>query len=91
MDGRRWLEWGYRLAVEARGKGYATEASAALLAFAKRHYRGDILGIIHPENTVSKAVIGKLQFEYWSSSANPGTFTVWESKVQTGARLRTRT
>src|SRR5829696_7861597 len=32
LEGRRWLEWGYRLVAGARGRGYATEASAALLA-----------------------------------------------------------
>lgn len=31
LDGHRWLEWGYRLVAAARGKGYATEATEALL------------------------------------------------------------
>ena len=62
---RRWLEWGYRLAAGARGKGYATEASAALLASATKQYTGEILAIIHPENRASKGVIGKLGFQYW--------------------------
>jgi Acetyltransferase (GNAT) domain len=33
-----WPEWGYRLATQARGKGYATEASAALLGVASREF-----------------------------------------------------
>ena len=37
-DGR-WLEWGYRLTPNARDKGYATEASAALLASAAQYWR----------------------------------------------------
>jgi RimJ/RimL family protein N-acetyltransferase len=65
FGGRRWLEWGYRLVTVARGKGYATEASGALLAVAAECYTGEILGLIHPENGASKGVIAKLGFEYW--------------------------
>ena len=50
FDGGRWLEWGYQLVPAARGKGYATEASLALLEVASHDYAGKILGIIHPEN-----------------------------------------
>lgn len=32
FEGRSWLEWGYRLVRESRGRGYATEASQALLS-----------------------------------------------------------
>lgn len=69
FENRRWLEWGYRLAAESRTKGYATEASAALLRFAANHYQGEILGIIHPENNASKRVIGKLRFEHWKRAS----------------------
>ena len=65
FDDGRWLEWGYRLDPLRRGKGYATEASFALVASAAKHYTGEILGIIHSENTASKRVIGKLGFQYW--------------------------
>ena len=65
FEGHRWLEWGYRLAAAARGKGYATEASAALLARAAEGFSGDVLGIIHPENNASKNVIAKLGFDHW--------------------------
>jgi RimJ/RimL family protein N-acetyltransferase len=65
LEGRLWLEWGYRLVAAARGRGYATEASAALLAVAAREHRGTILGIIHPENGRSHNVIRKLGFRYW--------------------------
>jgi len=66
-DGR-WLEWGYRLATQARGNGYATEASTALLDVASREYAGEILAIIHPDNHPSHGVIRKLGFGYWKRS-----------------------
>ncbi|MGH9246750.1 MAG: GNAT family N-acetyltransferase [Acidimicrobiales bacterium] len=70
-DGR-WLEWGYRLAPGARGKGYATEASAALLVAAAEVYTGEILGIIHPENRPSQRVLRRLGFEYWKRASVQG-------------------
>lgn len=72
FEDRRWLEWGYPLAAEARRNGYATEASTALLAFAARHYTGEILGIIHPENHTSKGVIGRLGFHFWKQASVVG-------------------
>jgi RimJ/RimL family protein N-acetyltransferase len=68
FENQSWLEWGYRLATEARDKGYATEASAALLGVASREYTGEILAIIHPENRPSHGVIRKLGFSYWKRS-----------------------
>lgn len=65
FEGHRWLEWGYRLEAAARGRGYATEASLALLGAAAEEHTGEILGIVHPENDVSHAVIRKLGFAYW--------------------------
>jgi RimJ/RimL family protein N-acetyltransferase len=53
LDGHRWLEWGYRLVPAARGKGYATEASLALLEVARNDYVGELLGIVHPDNRAS--------------------------------------
>ena len=68
LDGRRWLEWGYRLVPAARGKGYATEASLALLEVARNDYAGEILGIVHPDNRASQSVIRKLGFAYWKQA-----------------------
>jgi hypothetical protein len=44
FDGRRRLVFGYRLVPEVRGRGYATEASRAVLANAAETYRGEIPG-----------------------------------------------
>jgi RimJ/RimL family protein N-acetyltransferase len=72
FDGDRWLEWGYRLVPAARGKGYATEASLALLEVARNDYAGEILGIIHPDNRASQNVIRKLGFAYWKRAPVEG-------------------
>jgi RimJ/RimL family protein N-acetyltransferase len=72
FEGRLWLEWGYRLVAGARGRGYATEASAALLAVAAEGYRGTILGIVHPDNARSHDVIRKLGFAYWKRAPVQG-------------------
>ena len=65
LDDGRWLEWGYRLVPAARGNGYATEASLALLEVARNEHEGGVLGIIHPDNRASHNVIRKLGFRYW--------------------------
>lgn len=63
--GERRVEWGYRLAKEARGKGYATEASVALLEQARETHGGEVvLGLIDPTNHRSRNVLQKLGFTY---------------------------
>lgn len=64
FEGRRRLEFGYRLVPEARGRGYAIEASQALLAKAAETFRGEILAMIDPKNHPSQNVAGKLGFTY---------------------------
>ena len=61
----RRLEFGYRLVPRARGQGYATEASLALLAVAAASFRGELLAMIDRQNLASKGVIGKLAFAFW--------------------------
>ena len=68
VDGRTWLEWGYRLIPRCRGLGYATEASNALLAVARRTYEGELLAVIAPDNLPSQKVIGKLGFAFWKQA-----------------------
>ncbi|MEM7408685.1 MAG: GNAT family N-acetyltransferase [Myxococcota bacterium] len=72
FEGRRRLEWGYRLVAEARGQGYATEASAALLDLAEPAVRAEILAIIHPPNAASIRTITKLGFEFWKEAPVSG-------------------
>ena len=62
LDGREWLEFGYRLVPGARGKGYATEASRAVLSKAALSFQGELLAIIDPVNTKSQSVAKKLGF-----------------------------
>ena len=68
FEGKTWLEWGYRLVPECRGRGFATEASQALLAKAHRTYAGELLAIIAPENLASQNVCRKLGFTFWKQA-----------------------
>lgn len=72
LAGKTWLEWGYRLAPECRGLGYATEASQALLTKAHRSYVGELLAIIDPENAASQNVCHKLGFTFWKRAPVDG-------------------
>ena len=72
FEGKTWLEWGYRLAPESRGVGYATEASQALLAKAHQAYPGKLLAIIAPENLASQKVSQKLGFTFWKQAPVDG-------------------
>jgi RimJ/RimL family protein N-acetyltransferase len=68
FEGDRRLEFGWRLAPEARGLGYATEASRALLDLAVDSFRGEILAIIDPSNDPSRGVARKLGFTFWKQA-----------------------
>lgn len=72
FEGRRRLEFGYRLVPQARGLGYATEASRAVLATASATYRGEILAIIDPTNHASQNVASKLGFTFWKQAIVAG-------------------
>ncbi len=58
------LEFGYRLVREARGRGYATEASLAVVASAKTEWQGELLAIVDPDNGPSRNVLIKIGFEF---------------------------
>lgn len=64
-DGIDRLEWGWRFVPEARGQGYATEATTALLAVADRHDDGQMLCIIAADNRPSRRVADKTGFRWW--------------------------
>ncbi len=59
------LEWGYRQIPECRDRGYATEATTALLRRARRTFTGELLVIIDPRNQPSQNVCRKVGFTYW--------------------------
>lgn len=65
LDGLDRLEWGWRFAVEARGKGYATEATTALLAHADTIVDGEMLCLIALDNLPSHRVAAKVGFRRW--------------------------
>jgi len=72
FEEQRRLEYGYRLVPEARGKGYATEASRALLTLAEQTFSGEILAMIDPRNTASQNVARKLGFAFWKQAVVDG-------------------
>jgi RimJ/RimL family protein N-acetyltransferase len=72
FEGKTRLEWGYRLVRESRGRGYATEASRALLSKARQTYAGELLAIIAPGNRASQNVCQKLGFTFWKQAPVEG-------------------
>jgi RimJ/RimL family protein N-acetyltransferase len=72
LEGKTWLEWGFRLVPECRGLGYATEASQALLARAHQTYAGELLAIVALENLASQRVCRKLGFTFWKEATVEG-------------------
>jgi RimJ/RimL family protein N-acetyltransferase len=72
FEGRRRLEFGYRLVPEARGVGYATEASRAVVTKAAETFHGEILAMIDPTNRASQNVARKLGFAFWKQAVVDG-------------------
>jgi RimJ/RimL family protein N-acetyltransferase len=72
FEGATRLEWGYRLDRRARGMGYATEASQALLARAHQTFSGEMLAIIDPDNRASQSVCRKLGFAFLRQTSVDG-------------------
>jgi RimJ/RimL family protein N-acetyltransferase len=72
FEDERRLEFGWRLVPEARGKGYATEASREVLALADQSFRGEILAMIDPTNHPSARVASKLGFVFWKKAVVDG-------------------
>lgn len=65
LDGVNRLEWGWRLVPEARGQGYATEATTALLSVADRVDDGEMLCLVDIDNHPSRRVADKVGFNWW--------------------------
>ena len=72
FEGQRRFEFGYRLVPEARGRGYATEAGAAVLAIAAETFHGELLAMIDPTNRSSRRVAEKLGFTFWKQAVVDG-------------------
>jgi RimJ/RimL family protein N-acetyltransferase len=68
FEGETQFEFGYRLALSARGKGYATEAGLVLLELMSESFTGEVLAMIAPTNVASAAVIGRLGFTFWKQA-----------------------
>jgi RimJ/RimL family protein N-acetyltransferase len=65
VNGRPELEVGYHVRAEVQGRGYATEAASACLAFARDILRAaHLVAIIHPDNQASRRVAEKIGLEF---------------------------
>jgi RimJ/RimL family protein N-acetyltransferase len=63
------LEFGWVLAPHAHGKGYASEAVAAAIAWGERHFPHlDAVCIISPDNLPSIRVAEKAGFKRWQDT-----------------------
>ena len=65
FEGLNRLEWGWRFVPEARGRGYATEATISLLSVADRSDNGEVLCLIAADNVASRRVADKVGFRWW--------------------------
>ncbi len=75
MDGM--LEFGWVLSPHAHGKGYASEAVAAVIAWSEQHLRDmRAVCIISPENQSSIRVAEKAGFRVWTETTYHGSPTV---------------
>lgn len=64
------IEIGWTLHPDQWGKGYATEAGGAAVAYAFAHHDVDALySVILPENDASQAVARRLGFTLWETRA----------------------
>jgi RimJ/RimL family protein N-acetyltransferase len=64
LDGERQVEFGWRLAPEFRGLGYATEATRTLLQRAALTFTGPVFALIADDNHASHNVARKLGFDH---------------------------
>jgi RimJ/RimL family protein N-acetyltransferase len=72
FEGEPRLEFGWRLASDARGRGYATEATRVVLELARSTYEGEILAMIDPRNVSSQNVAHKVGFRFWKEAVING-------------------
>lgn len=71
------LEFGWVLAPHAHGKGYASEAVAAAVAWGEQHFGGRrAVCIISPENLPSIRVAEKAGFTHWQDTLYHGSPTI---------------
>jgi len=85
FEGSPRLEWGYRLLLDARGKGYASEAGRALIDVARSTIVDPVtvLAMIDPRNEASQNVARKIGFGYWKMATVNGFLDqIWRQTLQ---------
>ena len=79
-DGVAELDLGFAFLERFRGRGYAREAAATVLAFGHQQLRQErILALVHPHNAASIALLLNLGFRF--DSARPGKNGTHETRV----------
>lgn len=78
LEGTARLEWGWRFATEARGLGYATETTTALLHHADGLSNGEMLCIIATGNEPSRRVADKVGFRWWRQFTWPSDPAIYD-------------
>ena len=67
-----YIDLGYRFAQSVWGRGFATEAASAVIAFGFTEQGFDeIVGLTHPDNYASINVLEKLGFSYLRDELTP--------------------
>ena len=78
IEGRRELELGWHLVESERGRGYATEAARACLAYAfERKLAPMVCSIVDPANTASRAVAGRVHEAHREFIKNENTMLLY--------------
>jgi RimJ/RimL family protein N-acetyltransferase len=91
FEGERRLEFGWRLVPDSRGKGYATEATRALLGIAGKTFRGEILAMIDPRNHPSANVARKVGFTFWKQAVVDGWLDdIFRCRIESSSQWRGR-
>ncbi|QUJ66224.1 GNAT family N-acetyltransferase [Photobacterium sp. GJ3] len=82
------VELGYRLKTSARGKGYAEEASHAVLSFALQMGYQHIIALVDLQNAASHHILLKLGFERREQGAYQGMpVQFYEKKLSSPASV----
>ncbi len=78
---------GYHFNESRHGRGYASEALTAWVAWLDKNGYKTLKALVHPENKASKRVLEKLGFHHHSTQTLPGTETPEEVYIKNGINL----
>ena len=77
VEGERLLELGYHLILDKRGRGFVTEAGRTCIEYAFDNLGHDfVCSTVHPDNTPSRRVAGRLHSNERPYRKEDGTFRI---------------